>query len=171
MSTDTDVMETLSPEQSEFMAKVNLAEQNIGGAAVHHDGQGNIVEPAAAPEPDDPCAENIAILRAVIAMLTPAMPFLAQAYPDKTIESIGTAYTAVEEKHGWNARQYLTVEAQLAIVAIPPTIAAVYLGRIYFRDLVVEKKAPWWLKWWYRRRKVQPAPEAQGGEGGDGSRE
>lgn len=85
--------------------------------------------------------ENKAILQTVIAMLAPAMPFLAQCYPPPVIERIAYAYTAVEEKYGWNVRNMLGVEAQLAIVAIPPTVQAIVLGRAYFAAKREEARA------------------------------
>lgn len=121
--------EKLTKEQAQLLA---IAAQVEGETAPPetHDENG---EPIQAPETiESAAAENKAILGAIIDMLTPALPFLPECYDQKTIEKIANAYTAVEEKHGWNARSHLGVEVQLAFVAIPPTIAAVVMGKQYF---------------------------------------
>jgi hypothetical protein len=119
----------LSKEQAQLLA---IAQQVEGETTPPetHDENG---EPIQQPETiESAAAENAAILGAIIDMLEPALPFLPECYDKKTIEKIANAYTAVEEKHGWNARSHLGVEVQLAFVAIPPTIAAVVVGKKYF---------------------------------------
>ncbi|WP_228892538.1 hypothetical protein [Pseudoduganella aquatica] len=142
--------EPLTPEQTAALARVERLEAEIAPPAVGEDGL-----PLPEPEsPMDAAAENVAILGLLVGMLTPAAPFLAECYPPAVVERIGLAYTAVEQKHGWNARALLSVEAQLAIVALPPTIMAVMMGRDYFRQRAIENKLPFWLKWF--RRKKEP---------------
>lgn len=123
-------MSDLTPEQAQILAQVQVMESGFSDASIEHDGQGNPIEPE--PSIDDVAAENAAILGLVIQMMTPLLPFLPDCYPPETIQRIALAYTAVEEKHGWNARELLSVEVQLAIVAIPPSVAAVKLGLEYF---------------------------------------
>lgn len=120
--------ESLSSDQARILAHVEAIDADVGGTGP---GEG----PEAQPELQANAAEeNKAILTALIALLTPALPFLPDCYPPDTIERIANAYTAVEEKHGWNVREMLSVEVQLAIVAIPPTISAVLIGRAYFQE-------------------------------------
>lgn len=121
--------EKLTKEQAQLLA---IAAQVEGETAPPetHDENG---EPIQAQETiESAAAENRAILQVIVGMLTPALPFLPECYDQATIERIANAYTAVEEKYGWNARSHIGVEVQLAIVAIPPTIAAVMMGKQYF---------------------------------------
>jgi hypothetical protein len=119
----------LNQEQKLLLGHVNQVEQNLGANTIDVDDAGN-------PKPEvdlgNPSEENKAILATLISILTPAMPFLEECYPPDVIERIANAYTAVEEKYGWNVRGMMGVEVQLAIVAIPPTIQAIVLGRAYF---------------------------------------
>lgn len=125
---DQNQTEPLSAEQTKLLMHVTATEQDLGGGIPGADGN-----PAGQAEPQGNAAEeNKAILATLIAILTPAMPFLERSYTPETIERIANAYTAVEEKYGWNVRGMLGVEVQLAIVAIPPTIQAIVLGRAYF---------------------------------------
>lgn len=125
--------QNLTPDQRLLLGAVLETEQNLGtGPTIDIDEQGNVKEPEA--DPGNPGEENKVILSLLIAMLTPAMPFLAQCYPPDVIERIALAYTAVEEKYGWNVRGMMGVEVQLAIVALPPTIQAIVLGRLYFEE-------------------------------------
>lgn len=87
----------------------------------------------AAPEPTQ--AEQIlGLLTVAVMTLTPLLPFLPQCYPPATLQAIGGAAAAVCEKHGWNVGDAMTPELALAAVAIPPTIAAVMLGRQHFAE-------------------------------------
>lgn len=122
--------EKLTPEQAQLLAHVAQTESTFDTGAIPHDEQGNPIPPE--PSIDEAAAENAQILAMAISMLTPAMPFLADCYPPDTINRIAAAYTAVEQKHGWNARQYLSVEVQLLIVALPPTMQAIVIGKAYF---------------------------------------
>jgi hypothetical protein len=127
---DENAPDKLSPDQAQLLAHVTLTEQSIGTGHIEADEHGNPIDTSAPP--GNPSEENKAILATLIAILTPAMPFLEECYPPDTIERIANAYTAVEEKYGWNVRGMMGVEVQLAIVAIPPTIQAIVLGRAYF---------------------------------------
>jgi hypothetical protein len=124
--------EQLTPEQIKLLATVKQVEAGITPEEMELDKQGNVIEPP--PSIDEAAAENAAILGVLVQMLSPAMPFLPSCYPPETIQQIAAAYTAVEQKHGWNARQYLSVEVQLAIVVLPPTIQAIAIGRAYFAE-------------------------------------
>jgi hypothetical protein len=119
----------LNQEQKLLLGHVNQVEQNLGANTIDVDDAGN---PKPEVDPGNPSEENKAILATLIAILTPAMPFLQECYPPDVIERIANAYTAVEEKYGWNVRGMMGVEVQLAIVAIPPTIQAIVLGKAYF---------------------------------------
>lgn len=127
---ETQAPAALTSEQAALLAHVTKVESEITPDIEPHDDQGNPIPPE--PTLEDAAAENAAILGVLVAMLTPAMPFLEQCYPPDVIGRIAGAYTAVEVKHGWNARQYLSVEVQLAIVALPPTILAFSMGKEYF---------------------------------------
>jgi hypothetical protein len=119
----------LNQEQKLLLGHVNQVEQNLGANTIDVDDAGN---PKPEVDPGNPSEENKAILATLIAILTPAMPFLQECYPPDVIERIANAYTAVEDKYGWNVRGMMGVEVQLAIVAIPPTIQAIVLGKAYF---------------------------------------
>ena len=150
----------LTATQLNSLARAEALESAIAPPV---DENGNPVQPA--PEPMDAGQENTIILGLLIDMLKPAMPFLNGCYPPATVQRIALAYTAVEEKRGWNARAFLSVEAQLAIVAIPPAIQAFVMGREYFKRLMVEKRTPWWLRWMLPGAKK--AGKAEAGEGAE----
>lgn len=119
----------LTKEQAQLLSIAAQVEDETAPPETHDENG----EPIQQPENiENAAAENRAILRALIGMLSPALPFLPECYDAATIERIANAYTAVEEKYGWNARSHLGVEVQLAIVAIPPTIAAIVMGRQFF---------------------------------------
>lgn len=131
MSTNENQSDNLSADQVRLLSHVENVERDVGGdPGAAQDGSAG----ADAGPQLNAADENKAILTVLVEMLKPAMPFLGECYPPETIERIAYAYTAVEEKHGWNVRQYLSVEAQLAIVAIPPTIQAIVLGKAYFAE-------------------------------------
>ena len=79
--------------------------------------------------------ENQAIFESIVTMLTPALPFLAQCYPKPVVEGIARAYTAVEVKRGWSLSGMLSAEGALAMVALPPTVMAIAMGREHFARL------------------------------------
>lgn len=125
--------QNLTPEQRNLLGAVIQTEQNLGtGPTIEVDDQGNPKE--AAPSSGDAAAENKAMLQTLIGILTPALPFLPEVYNDPTIERIANAYTAVEEKYGWNLRGMMGVEVQLAVVTIPPTMLAIVLARLHFEE-------------------------------------
>jgi len=72
------------------------------------------------------------MLQMGVMLLTPVLPFMPQCYPESTCVQIGTAFAAVADKHGWNLDALTSPELALAVVAVPPTIQAVMLGRAYF---------------------------------------
>lgn len=122
--------EKLSQEQAALLAQVTKLDAEITPEVTHDENGALIPEPQSL---ESAAAENKQILGVIIDMLTPVLPFLPECYTDETITKIANAFTAVEEKHGWNARSHLGVEVQLAFVAIPPTIGAVIMGREYFK--------------------------------------
>lgn len=148
---------TLTPEQASLLASVTMTESVIA-PPVTHDAAGQPIEEAPV---EDAGTENTLILSALIDMLAPALPFIRDCYPPETIQRIALAYTAVEEKHGWNARRYVGVEVQLAIVAIPPTIAAVVIGRQYFASLRPEKQEVPGATMQPREKVINDHPEGQ----------
>lgn len=120
----------LDQTQAALLASVSAVEAEIA-PTITHDENGQLL-----PEPESiesAAAENTAILGTLIALLSPAMPFLNDCYPPDVVQRIATAYTAVEEKYGWAARKHLGVEVQLAIVAIPPSIMAYMMGKEFFK--------------------------------------
>lgn len=134
----TEEKAQLSPEQAAILASASQVEKNLSGQ-VQHDGQGNLIEPEA--DQGDPIGENRDLLAMLLAVATPAMPFLAQCYPPEVVNNIAAAYTAVEIKYGWKARDLVGPELGLALVAIPPTIAAVLLGKAHFAELKAKREA------------------------------
>lgn len=138
--------EEISQEDQQFIASLEQIDSRISQQPISEEAMSKQQEIAA----PDTAEENRMILTALIEMLKPALPFLGECYSPPVIQQIAYAYTAVEEKRGWNARQYLSVELQLALVTIPPTIGAFFLGREYFRAKIIEDKLPWWAKWMYR---------------------
>lgn len=130
--TKAEAEPALTPEQAAIMASANRVESELSGQVLH-DAEGNIIEQAE-EDNSDPVEENRQILALLISLATPAMPFLEKCYTPEVIAGIAAAYSAVEEKYGWNIRQHMGCEVGLAIVAIPPTIAAVVLGRQHFAE-------------------------------------
>jgi hypothetical protein len=87
------------------------------------------------PEPErDRGAELGAMLQMGVLMVSPALPFLPQCYTPQACTQIGTAFAAVADKRGWDLDAITSPELALAAVAIPPTVAAVALGKQYFAD-------------------------------------
>lgn len=123
--------EKLSQAQAALLAQVTNLDAEITPAITHNENGELIPEPQSL---DSAAAENKAILEVLVAMASPALPFLGECYTPETIERIANAYTAVEQKYGWNIREHMGVEVQLAIVAIPPTLMAVVMGREYFKQ-------------------------------------
>lgn len=91
-----------------------------------------------APERDRG-AEVAALIGLGVAMLAPVLPFLPACYPADTLRSIGAAFVAVADKHGWNLDAADSPELALAFVTIPPTVAAVVQGRAHFAQLRAER--------------------------------
>jgi hypothetical protein len=121
--------EELTPAQSALLAQVGQVDAVVA-PEIKHDGQGNLIE--GEEEKADPTDENRALLTMLLSMIDPALPFLKDVYTPEKINVIAAAYTAVEEKYGWNVRGMMGPEVVLALVTIPSTIQAVALGRVYF---------------------------------------
>jgi hypothetical protein len=116
--------QNLSKDQAALLDQANAIDGELSGAVQ-----------AAAQEVDElesMAQENYALLTAGKQILAPGMPFLEICYPDATLKRIAGALAAVEKKHGWNLKSWLNEEAQLALVAIPPTFQAIVMGRMYF---------------------------------------
>lgn len=143
--------EKLNQQQAALLAHVTNLDAEIT-PEITHDENGELIPQQQSQE--SAAAENKAILEVLVAMASPALPFLSECYTPDTIERIANAYTAVEQKYGWNIREHMGVEVQLAIVAIPPTLMAVVMGREYFKQ---------------KREAAQAAQLAQAG--GDGRTE
>ena len=125
-----DDQDNLSADDQRFMQQVQAVDAAAGPAPGEPGG------PELEPEPQgDPAEENTAILTCLVTMLAPVLPFLPACYTPERIRQIATAYTAVEQKHGWNLRDLMSVEAQLLIVAAPPTIQAILYGRAHFAEM------------------------------------
>ncbi|MFG6440526.1 hypothetical protein [Roseateles sp. LKC17W] len=112
--------------------------------------------PGAAPAepPPDQGAELAAMLQMGVAMASPALPFLPACYTPEVCGQIGTAFAAVAEKHGWNLSAVKSPELALAVVTIPPTVAAVGMGRAHFAELRARREAA------ERAARAAPAPQA-----------
>jgi hypothetical protein len=129
----------LAPEQAALLASVTATENSLAGATLEHDADGNLIEPDA--EPVDKAAGNEALLAALVAMAGPVMPFIPRCYTPEVIKNIAGAFTAVEEKYGWDVGGNIGPELALAVFALPPTIAAVVLGRAHFAELKAQREA------------------------------
>lgn len=122
----SDAADKLPPELAELEGLASAADAQLVAT--------DAAAPGAAPAAPEPSqAEQLAgLLHLAIMTLAPALPFLPECYPEATREQIAVCAAAVCEKHGWNVGDVMTPELALAAVAIPPTIAAVVVGRKYF---------------------------------------
>lgn len=131
--------EVLTADQAKLLASVHGIESELGGTDLPHDAEGNLVEPA---EPVDKVAGNRQMLTFLVTAATPAMPFLPECYTPDVINNIAAAFTAVEEKYGWNVGGSLAgPEFALAMFAIPPTITAYQLGKQHFAEKRAQREA------------------------------
>jgi hypothetical protein len=131
MSAPGQTEEVLTPEQARLLASVNSVESTLGGADIPHDEQGNLLPE---PEPVDKAAGNRQMLTFLVTAASPAMPFLPECYTPEVINQIAAAFTAVEEKYGWDVGGKLAgPELALAMFAIPPTFMAYKLGKEHFK--------------------------------------
>jgi len=128
----------LTPEQARLLAQVGAADAGLVVAEVPHDAEGNPLPPA---EPVDKVAGNAELLNFLITAASPALPFLPLAYTPEVIKNIAGAFTAVEEKYGWNIGGAIGPEVALAIFAVPPTVAAYQMGKMYFADQREKREA------------------------------
>jgi hypothetical protein len=78
----------------------------------------------AAVEVVDRGPELGAMLQMLVKMAAPALPYLPECYTDETCDRIGTAFDAVARKYGWDLDAMAAPEIALALVTVPPTIAA-----------------------------------------------
>ena len=134
-----DKAETLTPQQAQLLASVHSVEAGLVSAAPPHDAEGNLVEE---PAPVDNVAGNRQLLTFLVTAATPAMPFLPECYTPEVINNIAAAFTAVEEKYGWNVGGALAgPEFALAMFALPPTITAYQLGKAHFAEQRAKREA------------------------------
>lgn len=129
----------LTPEQAAILAGATKTDTDIAGQMMH-DEQGNPIDPAAQVQQVDPIEENKALLSMLVAVATPALPFLPECYTPEVIGNIAGAYTAVEEKYGWNMRGMVGPEFALALFALPPTVMAYKLGKAHFAELRAKRE-------------------------------
>jgi hypothetical protein len=115
----------LPPELAQLEAIAQAADAQLSDTALPLPGEQ--AEPAA-----DRGSELGAMLQMGVLMAAPALPFLPQCYTPEVCDQIGTAFDAVAKKYGWNLDAISSPELALAVVAIPPTVQAVLLGRQYF---------------------------------------
>lgn len=128
----------LSAEQAAMLASASSVDGTLVADVLPHDEEGNLVE---AEEPVDKLAGNRQLLGFLVMAATPLMPFLPTCYTDEVISNIAGAFTAVEEKYGWDIGSNIGPEVALAIFTLPPTIAAVTLGRQYFAEQRAQREA------------------------------
>jgi hypothetical protein len=119
----------LPPDLAELQGIAAAQDQVIEGGALAVPGA-----PAAdqAEPPVDHGANLGAMLQLGVAMLAPALPFLPGCYTPEVCTQIGTAVSAVADKRGWDLGAIESPELALAVVAVPPTVAAVVMGRAHF---------------------------------------
>ena len=121
---DTGATVELSPELASLQGLAAAADAQVASA--------DLPPGAEPPQPIDKGQEFAAMLTMGVQMATPALPFLAQCYPPETCTQIGTAFGAVADKYGWTLGALSSPELVLAVVAVPPTITAIVLGRAHF---------------------------------------
>lgn len=129
----------LTPEQAAILAGATRTDSDIAGQMTH-DANGNPVEPEQV-QAVDPVEENKQLFSMLVAMATPALPFLAECYTPEVIGNIAGAYTAVEQKYGWNVRGMVGPEMALALFALPPTVMAYKLGKQHFAEIRAKREA------------------------------
>lgn len=121
-------------EQQQLPAELAQLEQLASAADADLVGASEISAPGAEPAAPEPStADQIkGLLHLAVMTLAPALPFLPDCYPEATREQIAVCAAEVCKKHGWDVGSVMTPELALAAVSIPPTIAAVMVGRQYF---------------------------------------
>ncbi|MES2163361.1 MAG: hypothetical protein V4476_19580 [Pseudomonadota bacterium] len=128
----------ITPDQAAILAGAAAVEATLGSTVPLHDADGNLVE---AEPVVDHLAGNRQILTFLVTAATPALPFLAQCYTPEVIDQIAGAFTAVEEKYGWDIGSSVGPELALAITALPPTVMAYLMGRAHFAELKAKREA------------------------------
>lgn len=126
MSGQAGQADALPAELAELEHVAAAADSQISGAVE--------IPGAPAPPERDIGGELGAMMQMAVTMLAPVMPFLPGCYPVATCDQIGTAFAAVADKRGWNLDAIATPELALAVVALPPTIQAIVIGKAYFAE-------------------------------------
>ena len=143
----------LTPAQAAILASATTVETSLAGQVQPHDEHGNPIE----PEPEvDKQAGNRQLLQFLVTAATPALPFLPTCYTPEVIDNIAGAFTAVEEKYGWDVGANIGPEFALAIFALPPTVTAYQLGKAHFAELRAAREAAG-----KQQAQQQPKPAAQ----------
>lgn len=145
----------LNAAQAAMLASASSVDGTLVADVLPHDEEGNLVEEAA---PVDKLAGNRELLGFLVMAATPLLPFLPTCYTPEVIDNIAGAFTAVEEKYGWDIGSNIGPEVALAIFTLPPTFAAVTLGRQYFADQRAQREAA------ERLAKGQAPQQAQGSQ-------
>jgi len=132
----------LTPEQRALLSGASAIDDQVM-PAITHDENGQPI----AQEQDQQLAavdakqRNVELLTLGMSLLQPVAPFLTECYPPQVIDAIAAAFTAVEIKRGWNVQQFMSEEFVLAVVAVPPTIKAVLMGRAYIAAMKAQAEA------------------------------
>jgi len=132
----------LTPEQRALLSGAAAIDGQVA-PAITHDENGQPI----AQEQDQQLAavdakqRNVELLTLGLTLLQPVAPFLAECYPPPMVDAIASAFTAVEIKRGWNVQQFMSEEFVLAVVAVPPTIKAVQMGRAYIAAMKAQAEA------------------------------
>jgi hypothetical protein len=125
----TQAAPELSPELAELQGIAAAQDSVIEGGALAVPGAPGADQAGAVV---DRGAELGAMLKLGVAMIAPALPFLPACYTPEVCEQLGAAVDAVAVKRGWDLGAIESPELALAFVAVPPTVAAVMLGREHF---------------------------------------
>lgn len=134
-NTDKQQVETAIEQGQEALTGLDQLATMAASVDAAISGQPDHNAPAAAvveePAPDVG-PEVGAALQLLVTMAAPALPFMPKCYTPDVCQQIGAAFAAVAEKHGWDVRGAMGPEVALAFVSIPPTVAAVIMGREHF---------------------------------------
>lgn len=99
----------------------------LGGAAAALDAELGADEFGPAPDTPaelapDATAETAAVLKVVVALLSPMLPYLPEIYTDEKVQELAGAYVPVAEKNGWASGGWFDKygpELVLAATALP----------------------------------------------------
>ena len=92
----------------------------------------------------DPVEETKAIFAAIVALLSPLLPYLLLIYTEEKITMLAAAYVPVAEKYGWNVGGFLEqfgAEIALIGVSIPLAIQTSRAHAEFIAKKAIEKAA------------------------------